>query len=205
MTPSDTATLQETPHAARAPAPDTRHADPAPNSTELTRSRVITLLPAELLQNGEAIVLLLKPSLWYIVLEPLGALSALTAIVGSALWLANRGYNIGFSPRDLLLMGIGMSLVVVFWHFLEWLSRVYVLTDRRVIRVKGVVNVHVFEAQLQHIQHTHTTFSLRERLFGVGSIHFATAGTGSTGAAWVMIAKPLEVHNMVVQTLNRYR
>ena len=79
------------------------------------------------------------------------------------------------------------------------------LTDRRIVRVKGVLRVNVFETQLQQIQHTNTTFSLRERLLGLGTIHFATAGTGGIEASWEMVSHPLEVHRIVVQTLDRYR
>ncbi|MEE9211213.1 MAG: hypothetical protein V3U29_01000, partial [Phycisphaeraceae bacterium] len=63
----------------------------------------------------------------------------------------------------------------------------------------------VFECQLKQVQNTNALFSLRERLFGLGTIGFATAGTAVTEAYWFMIAKPLDVHQHVVQTLNRYR
>ena len=129
----------------------------------------------------------------------------LTLLLVLLLWVYNQGYNIGITPRDLLLVSVGVGGIRLFWQFLEWLSRVYVLTDRRVIRVKGVIRVQVFEAPVQQVQHTNTTFSLRERLFGLGSIHIATAGTGVTEASWVMLANPLEVHQKLVQALNRYR
>ena len=180
-------------------------AEPSPDTPPLAQPRVVTLLPAQLLQGGEAIVLLLKPSPWYILLESLRTLLLLVLVCVGVLWVYNQGYNVGLSRRDLLLLGAGLGGVRLFWQFLEWLSRVYVLTDRRVIRVKGVVRVQVFEAPLQRVQHTTTTFSLRERLFGLGSVHIATAGTGATEASWVMLANPLEVHQTLVRTLNRYR
>jgi uncharacterized membrane protein YdbT with pleckstrin-like domain len=95
--------------------------------------------------------------------------------------------------------------VRLFWQFLEWLSRVYVLTDRRVIRVRGVWRVRVFEALLKNIQHTTVERSMRERLLGLGTIGFATSGTAFTEASWRMVARPLEVHQIVVQTIGRYR
>ncbi len=183
----------------------TPFAEPGSDTTELTTSRLMTLLPTELLQGGEAIVLLLKPSPWYILLESIHFLATLTVLLGLTMWVYNCGYNIGLTPREMALAGAGLAGVRLFWQFLEWLSRVYVLTDRRVIRVKGVIRVQVFECQLQQVQHTTTTFSLRERLFGLGSIHFATAGTGGVEASWLMLAKPLEVHQTVVTALNRYR
>lgn len=185
---------------------DASNAEQAPaDTTELTQARLMTLLPAELLQGGEAIVLLLKPSPFYILLESLRSLATIFVVFAIVIWIYNQGYNVGFTPRDLFLLGFGLSAARLFWQFLEWLSRVYVLTDRRIIRVKGVIRVQVFETQLQQIQHTHTTFSLRERLFGLGSIHFATAGTATNEASWRMLASPLEIHRILIQTLNRYR
>jgi len=184
---------------------DANNAEPTGEVSGLGTARVMTILPAELLQGGEAIVLLLKPSPWYILIESVRSLLLLTLLLVMLLWVYNQGYNIGITPRDLLLAGVLVGGIRLFWQFLEWLSRVYVLTDRRVIRVKGVIRVQVFEAPIQQVQHTNMTFSLRERLFGLGSIHLATAGTGTTEASWVMLANPLEVHQKLVQAMNRYR
>lgn len=162
------------------------------------------MLPAELLQPGEIIILLLKPSVWYVVLGSLRELAIIGVLLTLGLWLGAAGH-LNLSDRDLILFAIGLVAVRLFWQFLEWLSRVYVLTDRRVIRVKGVLRISVFEAPLRQVQHTSARYSIRERVFGLGTIGFATAGTGLIEAAWVMIARPLEVHRTVVEALNRYR
>ena len=167
-------------------------------------SRAATMLPAELLQPGEVIILLLKPSPLYILLAPLGTLLGLAAITAAAVWV-NQKLNLGLARQDLLLIGSSLIGLRLFWQFLEWLSRVYVLTDRRIISVHGVLRITVIEAPLQQIQQTYATFSIRERLFGLGTIAFATAGTAFVEAYWQMIARPLEVHQKVVQTINRYR
>ena len=172
---------------------------------ELTHFRAASLLPEQLLQGGEVIVLLIKPSPWYIVLESLRFLAGVVLVLVILLFLIGQGYSIGVSPLDLVLLAIGTAGARIVWQLLEWLSRVYVLTDRRVIRIKGVLRIQVFEAQLKKIQHTHTLFTIRERLFGLGTIGFATAGTGYVEATWRMVVKPLDVHQIVVQTLDRYR
>ncbi len=162
------------------------------------------MLPEQLLQPGEVIILLLKPSPWYILLASLRALAVIA--VGLILGLVLHEYGwLALGRRDLVTLAVGLAGVRLFWQFLQWLSRVYVLTDRRIIRVKGVVRVQVFECQLKQVQNTNALFSLRERLFGLGTIGFATAGTAVTEAYWLMIAKPLDVHQHVVQTLNRYQ
>ncbi len=188
------------------PLGEAGNAEPVPEQApDVPHGRVVMLLPPELIQDNEIIILLLKPSLWYVLLESARFLLAMTAVLLAAVWVYRQGYSLPFGPRDLAMLGIGLGTARVCWQFLEWLSRVYVLTDRRVIRVKGVIEVQVFETNLQQVQHTYTTFSFKERLFGLGSIGFTTAGTGHVDAAWVMLDRPLEIHQTLVRALNRYR
>lgn len=166
--------------------------------------RAAAMLPAELLQPHEIIILLLKPSPWFIVLAPLKTLVTLAAATWAAVALSEH-VDLGLPPRDLALIGVAMIGMRLFWQFLEWLSRVYVLTDQRMIRVRGVLRVHVFECRLEQIQHTAANFSIRERVFALGTIVFATAGTAFNEVLWQMVTQPLEVHQRVVETLRRYR
>jgi len=179
--------------------------EPTPESAnELTDPRVAALLPAELLDPDEIIILLIKPSPWYILLTSLGTLGVVALGVIATIMLDRAGV-LPILRRDAILFLTAIAGLRLFWQFLEWLSRVYVLTDRRVIRVKGVVRVHVFEAALKRIQHTNTYFSLAERLLGLGSIGFFTAGTGQAEAYWLMLTDPLTIHQTLVKTLRRYR
>jgi len=166
--------------------------------------RAATMLPAQLLQPGETITLLLKPSPWYILLAPLKSITVLV-ILTLAVLLINGFGNSGFTNRELALLGIVLIGLRLFWQFAEWLSRVYVLTDQRVLRIKGVLKVSVFECQLHQIQQTDLVFTLRERFIGLGTIGFSTAGTASTDTFWLMVAQPLEVHQQVIASIKRYR
>ncbi len=173
-------------------------------SPDEVAARAAGMLPDELLQPGEIIILLLKPSLWYV---PLASLRTLTGIVVLAIAVdaSNTYLSLGLGRQNILLAALFLILLRLSWQFLEWLSRVYVLTDRRVVTVAGVLRVGVFETPLTSIQHTNLLFSIRERIFGLGSIAFATAGTAAAETYWLMLNNPLQVHQKVVQTLNRYR
>ncbi len=170
----------------------------------MVRARADAMLPADLLQSDEVIILLIKPSPLFIVLDSLRALVGIVVILAVALMLV-RVFDPRVSTRDLILAAVGVAGLRLFWQFLEWLSHVYVLTDRRVVRVMGVLRVQVFECQLKKIQHTHTLFSIRERLFGLGTIGFATAGSVDVEAYWRMVARPLEVNQIIVKAIGRYR
>jgi membrane protein YdbS with pleckstrin-like domain len=172
---------------------------------EATLAQANAMLPAELIQPGEIIILLIKPSPLFILLVPLRFIAIVLACTLLAAQLQNRGFNLGLERYEIVIVALGVIGVRLFWQMLDWLSQVYVLTDQRIIRVMGVLNVQVFECPLQKIQQTDLILPLMQRLFWLGSIGFATAGTASHEAYWLMVAKPLEVHKKVIETLRRYR
>jgi len=192
------------------PAPDRYQAQAAngdaaePASDLPSDPRIAAALPPELIQPDEVVILLLKPSPWYIVLAPLASLTGIV-LVTMLLIIVEQRFAVGWSQRNIAAVGFTVIAARLCWQTLEWLSRVYVLTDRRVIRVKGVLRVQVFECALKQVQHTYTLFTIRERIFGLGTIGFATAGTSTLEAGWEMLSKPFETHRKLVRTLNRYR
>jgi len=186
------------------PAVSTEPSLSSGSAGEVADPRVAALLPAQLLQPGEIIILLLKPSPLYVLLSSLASLSGVAIVILAALWFASLGI-LPVTKTNLIILGVVLAGLRLLWGLLEWLSRVYVLTDRRVLRIRGVLRVNVFESPLKNIQHTSAIYSVRERLFGLGTITFATAGTAWTEAAWEMVARPLDVHQTVVQALSRYR
>lgn len=177
----------------------------ADSAAEPLSAQAAVMLPAQLLQPGEVIVLLLKPSPLFIVLAPLRTLVIILLSVLLVGQVQARGFRLGLSTADLVLAGAGLIGARLFWQVLEWLNQIYVLTDQRVIRVRGVLNVRVFECPLQNIQQTDLILPLIQRLFGLGTIGFATAGTAFHEAFWLMLGKPLDVHQKIVETLRRYR
>lgn len=168
-------------------------------------ARASAMLPAQLLQPGEIIILLIKPSPLYILLVPIRFIAIVLLCMLLASQLLSRGFNLGLDRHDIVIAAMGVIGIRLFWSMLDWLSQVYVLTDQRIIRVMGVLNVQVFECPLQKIQQTDLILPLMQRLFWLGSIGFATAGTAVHEAYWLMVAKPLDVHAKIVETLRRYR
>ncbi len=190
--------------------PAKQHALAAVDATDAAEAepalaRANAMLPAELLQPGEIIILLIKPSPLYILLVPMRFIAVVLLCTLLTAQLQTRGFDLGLDPHEIIIVAMGVIGVRLFWQMLDWLSQVYVLTDQRIIRVMGVLNVQVFECPLQKIQQTDLILPLIQRLFWLGSIGFATAGTAAHEAYWLMVARPLEVHNKIVQTLRRYR
>lgn len=197
------------PGTAAAPADDRQRfaaadASDAPEADPLL-AQAGAMLPAELLQPGELIILLLKPSPWFILLVPARFIAVVVLGAMLIVLLQRRVTDLGIDQHDLIVATLAIVGGRLFWQLLEWLGQVYVLTDQRIIRVKGVLNVQVFQCPLHKIQQTDLILPLAQRLFWLGTIGFATAGTASHEAFWLMLARPLEVHQKVIQTIRRYR
>jgi uncharacterized membrane protein YdbT with pleckstrin-like domain len=156
-------------------------------------------VPAQLLAGGEVVLLAVKPSLWFVLFVSfnwlLAAAVVVTAVAVSAVPAAWRA--------PLIQVAIAAAAARVLVAMLQWVSRLYILTDRRIMMVRGVFHVDLFECSLAKIQHTHLSFRVYERLLRLGSIGFATAGTGAVEAVWLHIARPLAVHQLIREAIER--
>jgi len=171
----------------------------SPPVAESTASRFCTF-SRSLLADGEVVILELKPSPWFILIE-----SAPLVVVGiMVLLVANQGLVGTWWESVLRHTGAWIIGVRVLWAMLQWACRLYVLTDRRVIRQRGVVNIRIFECRLDRLQNTFIHRTLVQRILGLGTIFFATAGTGQVEAMWQHVRRPAEVHKEVVAAIERF-
>ena len=165
------------------------------------------MLTRDLLHDDEIIILLLRPSLLFIPLSSVGSLMVIAIVTLMLMWMS-RVWGalpwIHWTDAEVLVLGIAAAALRLGWQCLEWATRIYILTDRRVIRRRGVLRVNVFESPLRNIQHTSVFIRVRERIFNLGSIGFATAGSDTFEAFWLMIRKPFAAHRVVVETIERY-
>jgi uncharacterized membrane protein YdbT with pleckstrin-like domain len=156
-----------------------------------------------LLYDGEVVLLQIKPHVAYVVLGALGHLIALLVIFGGAWWLASIGL-LPIETRLIATVAAGVIAARLLWQTLDWINRVYILTDRRVISYAGVLRRHAFTAPLRTIQHTEVYRTIPERILGLGSVGFATAGTAFVETWWITIARPHEAAKAVRDAIERY-
>ena len=97
----------------------------------------------------------------------------------------------------LLVFLLVYCLARLVWACLDWFCRRYVLTDVRIVAVRGVLHVVRFDVPLRRVQHLAMSRSLPERLFGVGTVAAASAGTGGHEVVWRTVARPDDVMGMV--------
>lgn len=171
----------------------------------ITRPRSI---PGQLLAPTEQIIFELKPSLWFIPFESCRWLLGCLLLWGMLYVDANHLARslIPHSTRYLLAqMVVAILLLRLLWAGMQWLGRTYVLTNLRVIRVRGVLNLELFECPLSKIQNTQLRLPLAQRIVHTGNIDIFTAGTDRAEASWIMVKRPVEVLQTLQNAITQRR
>lgn len=96
------------------------------------------------------------------------------------------------NSKMMLLFGlILVPLVPIFWSYQEWANHKFIVTNRRVLQMKGVLSKQVVDASLDQINDVKTEQSLFGRMFGYGDVEVVTASAILTDEM-KHIANPLE-------------
>lgn len=173
------------------------------DAPELAAVGQVNAIPAGLVRDDEIIILFLRPSPLYIILASIGWLMVI-AVITLTLMYAGRRFSITNLDAISFAFGVTLGLAQLAWQGFEWWSRIYILTDQRIIRRKGALRPTLFQAKLRDIKHTSVFQKLRERTIGLGSIGFTTTDSDVFDAFWVMIPNPFAVHKTVVEAIERY-
>ncbi|MFG0260707.1 MAG: dephospho-CoA kinase [Phycisphaerales bacterium JB041] len=135
--------------------------------------------------------MLVRPSVWAVLLESLGSLVVLTLVV-SLVTVALLAWGMtGVLWSWVLPVALVAALLRLLWQAVVVACRRYVLTGRYVLRVSGVFNRGAATLPIERVQHVVLVRSLLERLTGTGTLGFATAGTAGIEIAWVTIDRPV--------------
>ena len=158
-------------------------------------------VPAHLLDldGGEVVVLAIKPSPWFVLFRSARWLAAVTFVV-----LALRLVPALASWTAMITQaGQTAALLVVFVHVMQWVSRHYVLTNRRMMRFHGVMKVAIFQIPLIRIDGTTVSIAPYERLTRLGTIFFDTPTDPTDVSHWSHIARPQEVQRTIDNAIRR--
>jgi hypothetical protein len=196
-------------HASRdgdGPQPQIHASESAAVSTTTRSSPLATLLAGHVLRDGETVLLVLKPSLWFIVFQ---SILFAAAVALGLLFARVFGDQLKWLHR-IVYIEAAIFLVAgrVMWAVLQWMGRLYVLTDQRVIRMAGVFSVDLYDCPLRKIARTEITYSVKERLCRIGSIEiYPKEGddvrNGFCVGSWQTISQPIEVHEQIVAAIRR--
>lgn len=133
-----------------------------------------------------------KPSRWFILLRrprSWGSMLVLAALLGVLGPFAS-----GVVPAAVVWWAVAIAIasaaVLLVWDALEYAARWYELRDSGVVSSGGVLRKWRREVPRHAVQAVAVDRRLRERVFGLGSVGFASAGTGGYEVWWFFVNQP---------------
>jgi hypothetical protein len=157
------------------------------------------MLARHVLRDGEVVLLALKPSFWFILVSSLRFIGIVAILALGAIAFDARNNREWFYIEGAIFLAAGR----IMWAVLQWMGRLYVLTDLRVIRLSGVLKLDIFDCALRKIARTQVSMTVKERLCATGSIEIVPSDEMLASATWQTIPRPLEVNELIVATINR--
>lgn len=143
----------------------------------------------QIIPAGERVIISTKPSLWFVVLESVSTLVVLGLLAAAVAWVGTLTGLMALR-HNVLLVFAWLAVAKLMWEFLDWACRSYVLTERRVIRAAGIVRRYVADVPLERIQQLTLFRGAAERILGLGTIGFESAGTSGVEAFWISVRDP---------------
>ena len=148
------------------------------------------LLAAHVLRDGEAVLLVTRPSLWFIVLASWRWVATGVAMLAAAAAVGQHYRGGLFAPpfRGVAEAGVAAIAGRLMWASLQWMGRLYVLTDLRLLTVAGVLRSDVLDCPLRRVARTRLCRTTADRAMGIGTVEIIPADpdqrppSGSTSA-----------------------
>ena len=156
-----------------------------------------------LLGEGELVLLTVKPSVWFVPLTSVRTMAVLVLVAVSGHYL---GWVIpmGRSPQAIEVFCGALAVGRVIVACCQWAGTLYVLTNRRVLRIRGAVKITIVGCALTEVRHTALlTTGLIERLGRVGTLFFQTDRGNLVGGEWLHISRPGEVLERIDKAINQ--
>lgn len=177
---------------------------PNPDASGLGVPRTVTagyLVPANLLQDGEIVILVVKPSSW---LALFSSLPVMTGAAVAALLAAVIGnYYAWFPEKAAASVCLAVLVARAMAGCWQWLGTTYVLTNRRIVIVRGVVTARWSGVLLTDVGETLMEQTAADRLVGTGNIHCFVSQARSPKLSWITVTRPEEVHPIVREAIRQ--
>lgn len=165
------------------------------------REQVARPRPLDVLDEDEIIELLLKPSLWLIVLSSWRPLAGMALLAGLSAALGNRGdTNMGALIYVALFVAAGLRLA---WGALAWSSRHYVLTNRRIMCFRGVLQVEFEACPLRRVRQVRVVEDVRPRRLALATIRIVSDHEPPRTIDWSHLTQVEDVFPIVARAVRR--
>lgn len=153
------------------------------------------------LGDDEIVQLSLRPSLWFIAIVSARFVAA-AALLASLAGLQSGGFTDPLATGAFVVL-LAAAAVRIAVAALQWASRVYILTNRRVTCFRGVLTIDVRECLLARIADVRLRRSALQRCLGIGSILMSSHNAACPPVNWNHISRPAEIHEILVRAVRK--
>jgi len=174
------------------------------------------LIPRKFLSSDERIVFESRPSAWLYMKS--GALAFLIAVLAGAVfaweWIPDApdlpvlSDALAEENGEIIRWVFAAVAFIAFLFFvakwLSWGSTVYVATDERIIKQKGILNKTYVDIPVTMIANIDMAQSLGKRYMGYGTLIFSTQGLGGRKAdmVWDGVPGPMTVRRKLQEVMD---
>ncbi len=181
-------------------------------SAEPAAPTLAAAVPERLLNEGEVVILAIKPSIWFVVLVSWQVL-AVAVVAPLLVYVATEtiGMHVPLAQATVNTVCLAAALARMCLASVQWMGRLYVLTNLRVLRIRGLFWIDTWSCLLTQVREVRLSFMRLEHLVGLGSLQFFTSQRHDAEApatlenAWIHIPKAAKVQEVVQQTIHRLR
>lgn len=150
-------------------------------------SPLAALLTRHLIPPSETVVLLLKPSLWFIPLT-----SLMTLGMGGVVALGGTLFDDQLPGHASTYLNVALTFgaLRLMWATLQWMGRYYILTDARVMSVSGVLRTTVRQCLLRRVARVRILRTFKERVCLLGSVEIIPMDEEDPIVVWLSVGGP---------------
>jgi len=156
-----------------------------------------------MLGGDEIIQLSIRPSPWCIAIHSSKLVLAM-ALLAATVVIATRS-SPSLAAFVSLLAVLVITAVGILLATLHWASQLYLLTNRRIMRFRGIFSVDIGQCELSQIAEVRRLTAWYHSLFGLGSLYMRPIAGDRPAILWEHVARPAEIHAIVEQAVARAR
>jgi hypothetical protein len=184
-----------------------------PSAEQVALPTAAVMVPERLLNEGEIVILAIKPSIWFVAIVSwqviaVGCIVPLAAHVTA--WLFETDLPVDQDTLNLICLAAMAARLCT--ACLQWMGRLYVLTNLRVLRIKGLLRPDVWSCLLTQISEVRLWSTALNRLIGLGSLQFIGSSTRQStpcqvtaDTAWIHIAQAARVQQIIQATISKLK
>ena len=141
----------------------------------------------KLLGNDEKVVFMTRKHIIVIARALLFGVVAVIVIGAGAVFVGSLTGGLGYVLLVLLLLPLWQLAVIIS----RWRNEEYLVTNRRVMKIEGVVSKHVFDSSLEKVNDVELDQSALGRMLNYGDVDILTGNVGAANK-FLPIAAPVE-------------